>query len=1048
MNGHRPFCYDFCILILFGCGVIALSSYPAWGVEQSTLIAPERLVSDFEARLALARLLSYGDHQLDEALHEYRILLKQHPQDAQIRLELARVLVRQRKYSNAIRQLQILLDQMKPVPAKVYAELGDACLYSGRLPSAIEKYRKALEISPASGPIQKKLALALSWNKQHREALSLLDQLHEKYPSDPEIGRELVRVYAKTGKTETALRTARTMHGAFSQDADFLANLADLEASFGHAEKCRHLYLKALKLTDNREKVLLRFADQMIMWGDFYKAESIYREYLKKNPEAFAVHLKLASLLVTAQRYEEVEGIYRRLLLDRPESEEVILGLIELKFLEKDFSASLRYIEQLLASKPGHPKGILFKGEMLSKTEHYDEAHHGYRRLLEIEPYRQEALLEMGKVYLKQNEHEKAREAFTMAYQMAPQDIEVRYYYAGKDKVTSRGFLKALLEPGRESPMGLVQWARLYASHGFNQIAINCYEAGLKQDPQCFPARMELAETLAIDHQYSRSLESFESFAKEFPSNSKVSISWARVLAWSGRYDQSIELYNKVAKMNPSDPVPQREMARTAAWAKMMEKSKESFEAMWDPPVDKRLLSALEPVQSSVKNRGLEDCCHRIRETCQGGSIYEGYEIFSRELARFQESLSPRHGRRLQNLLVDLLPFYKIQKAAYLENQAKWFAYKERFTRARDAYEALIDFQPGNEEAIFDYAQVHCALGLCDREEEIYERLQAIDPLHSLAGTALDRQRIRRRPSVKSGHSYWEEEGRGELTQIVRHRMNVSLDIPVYCRYHLRVIAQHWLEDPKLRGDSYDARGHSLEIEGIVNPFIKGSLSWTKKYYEDSVLDDNDTGYAKLYLNLRDRARLGFGYERKDELYNDFGVRQGIQADHWWAGLSSRPGPGLELDGHATYINYNDDNEGQLHSISLGYAFTDHPGVIKLIGTAQYRDTKRKNVYCYHGDELVDIIHPYWTPQDYFAGDITLEWHHDLSKLSFCGSQRHSYDVRLSTGTDSDNNKRVGVELKWDYEFHDHWMVNLKAMIDRSSEWDANAFWATVQYRF
>jgi len=44
--------------------------------------------------------------------------------------------------------------------------------------------------------------------------------------------------------------------------------------------------------------------------------------------------------------------------------------------------------------------------------------------------------------------------------------------------------------------------------------------------------------------------------------------------------------------------------------------------------------------------------------------------------------------------------------------KAKELGWNKRYTQAMNAYKQLICFEPGNEEAFFDYAQVECSQGL------------------------------------------------------------------------------------------------------------------------------------------------------------------------------------------------------------------------------------------------------------------------------------------------------------------------------------------------
>lgn len=97
---------------------------------------------------------------------------------------------------------------------------------------------------------------------------------------------------------------------------------------------------------------------------------------------------------------------------------------------------------------------------------------------------------------------------------------------------------------------------------------------------------------------------------------------------------------------------------------------------------------------------------------------------------------------------------------------------------------------------------------------------------------------------------------------------------------------------------------------------------------------------------------------------------------------------------------------------------------------------------------LTDIVHPYWTPQYLRESVITLEWHHDLSRELFCGAPLHDYDLKLSFGTDSEDNALIRLEGEWNYPVTDHWNLILKGLIQDSREWDATGLWGVLQYQF
>lgn len=1095
-----------------------LLALPAsYGQEPPTLVPQEEQVSDFAARLALARLLASSARELSPAIKEYRLLLQARPHDPQIRLELAQLLIREKQYPEAIRELQTVLRQRPGDPKAVaalariylwtkkypeairlfedlqqrralaadqladlaraytwnrqypqaiaayqgllkaqprpradwYAELGDVYLYDKNLPAAIINYRKALELDPTAVTFQKKLALALSWHKQDQEALALLLPLQKKLPADKEIALELVRVYAKLGRRQQAVAQARKLLPRFPGDAALLLELGDLELGLGHAQTARDLYDKALRLPGRTEKQMLHVADQMNFWGDFYRVESSYREYLRRHPQDVKVWQKLAWALVSAQRFAEAEGIYRRLLLEQPRAVDPWLGLVKLRLAENDLKGALSSAQEFLRAYPDDPEGLALKGDALLRLQRYPEAMETYRRLSRIKGYQVRGLLGTGKALLKQKRQAEAADAFNQVLKRDPQNAEACYYLATALPAKTREIPEKPAAGKEDTPMQLVQRARLLAADGFKRQAIDTYQAALVLDPQCFPARLGLAEILGVDHRYARSLEMFQALAADFPGNSKILISWARVLGWSKRYEQSLEVYERVHKLNLADPVPLKEMARTAGWGKMVPKARRLYASLWAQPVDRQLKAALAALMAGNDDPGLQPLLQQLQKT-PADSIYQGYAAVSREFAKLSRGMAPETKAQVERVLLELLPAYKVQKQAYLESQAKWLAWNKRFTPALDTYQELVEAEPGNQEALFDSAQVECALGLCDREAKTYKELLIIDPLNKRAGMALEQSEIRSRPSLRLGHNYWEETGSGEhaVSQIARHQTDLTLDYPFSCKHHLRLSAIRWLERPKDGGGAYWADGHRLELQGLLNPYIRYALRWTHKYYEKGSVADLDSGYAKIWFNLRNYAELSLGYERTNEIYNNFCIQQATQANQAWVGLSSWLTRKLKVRSEARYINYSDDNDTMVFSLAGSYGLTDHPRILRVKLRGEYRDTGKINRYVYQGDTLVNIIYPYWTPKNYLGGAMGLEWRHDLSKFFFCGSELHYYGLQAFLLSDSKGNTGYALEAEWNYEFYKRWSVNLKGLLQRSDQWDANAVWAFIQYRF
>lgn len=869
------------------------------------------------------------------------------------------------------------------------------------------------------------LAQLYLWTKDFRQAYEEYQRLTIKHPQDLSLTMGLLQAQIGLGRHREARNTASGLEKMPGADPLTLRALAGLQAALGHARQSRHLSLRAAELSPETEESILDQAGNMNLWGDFYRLEGIYRRHLDRCPDDWAVALLLARVLMSGQRYEEAEAQYRHSLTIGAPAEKVQEGLCEVRWEEKDLAGCQECAQELASRWPNNPAGWSFAAQVYMRQGHCDRAAVAWARLASLPGHQAPGYVGLGWAAVARGFMDAARLHFEQALTFAPRDPEAIWGTQGLQQVTSDNFVETLTRPGALEAPELRTWGELYAREGYPAPAIRCFRAALREDPEYFPASLSLAENLAGEHQYAQALEILDQLVRDFPGASKVAITRARVLAWSKKYDSAVARYMDIHRLNPQDPVPLKEAARAAAWGKNMDQAQQIYTRLWEPTVDQRLPAFDKPPQVSP----------------EASPIYGRYESLTNQ--------SPgTGGRQGSELLSRLRPTYRVQKAAWMEARAKQLTWDTRLWRALETYQNLLDFQPGNQEAWFDRAQVECSLGLCDRERWTYQRLLELDPRHNLAGLALKRNEIRSHPQIGLEYTRWEEQGRGETSGMVRHQTNLNLDFPFLGRFHLQLSGRKWLEQPMKWGADARAQGFSLDFHGEFNEFISGGLTWTHKVYQETGLCSLDSGGAQLWLNLRDYARLGVGWLREDVVQNAFSLRQGVQVQQSWLGLNANITRQLEVNAKARSLDYSDGNTGDWETLSLGYSWTDHPRIFKTIFTVEHRNVQKQVREIYQGVQLVDMIHPYWTPQNWWGQAITLEWNHDLAKFFFCGAEKHYYDLRLSFGTDTDHNSSVNFEAEWLYEFADRWTAKVKGQVYRSKQWDSNALGLSLDYRF
>ena len=866
----------------------------------------------------------------------------------------------------------------------------------------------------------------------------------DSWINDAEAWMQLARVNRYLGRLQKAADIYRLLLQKTPRNPELHAGLAEVEAARGHAMAARDQFNSALKLEPGNLDLELRQAQAMNLWGDFYRIENIYRGHLARHPKDTEVMMLLAGALMGAQRFEEAGAMYLWLLDRGAPRGETLAALSRVQWEAGDLEGCLHYGRLALALSPDQADLLAGLGKASLRLGRADQALDYYVRLAAQKGGRAQGLTGMGLAYEALGKKEEARSSFQKARKAAPHDPAAIYCSLGQEKAASDSFVKGLTRPGATPPKQLTDWAEVYAGQGLYEQAIACHKAALKADPAYFPARMALGEILGIAKHYEEAGRILDKLARDFPGASKVLITRARVLAWSRQYDKAIAQYLEIHRLNPRDSLPLREAARTAVWNKDLDQARELYRKIWQPPVDRELaglaarwsLSApKEPGEAAASGDG-------------SGQPTRLYEELVQALKRTGAGMDPGLVKETSLTLTWLRGIYRVQKAAGLELAAKEALWNRRYLQAGRACRELVEFQPGNQEAWFDLAQAQCALNLLDGQALSYHALLVLDPLHSQAGQALQRLERRGMPRLGAAYSLWAENGYGDLADIKRQQAELDLQVPLLGRFEPHAALISWLEQPGLYDGDAWATGFRIGANGSLTPWLNAGLDWTHKQYNKSELGTRDSGSARLGINVQDYLSLSLGWQRQEVLQNSFGLQQGIMTDDWWLGLSSQITRRLEASLRLSLVDYSDDNRMNLERLEIGYGLSDHPRELKLVFNVERRDHEEETREIYSNGELVDIIHPYWAPVNWWGGSLGLKWRHDLSQEQYCGAQKHYYELGVQLNDDNEDNLGWQAEASWHYEFSDHWDLGLKGLAHNSRKWDAVGLWLNLGYRF
>lgn len=229
------------------------------------------------ARLALAiRTFTWAaDGSWDKAEAEQRELLKLAPSDALSRVELGRILMEQKKFEDALRELtEAVRQEPKSITARL--ALGRAYHLNFEPKKAAAEFQTALTLSPREAEPHLMLADLYEANQQPDQAEAALRTAAEKHPDHPAILSRLGTLRLRGKTPDEGLKLLARAAELCSEDPALVPILLSYGRALENARK-------------NRE------------------AEATYRQALRVDPDSPEARYYLAVHFYRQNRFDEAE---------------------------------------------------------------------------------------------------------------------------------------------------------------------------------------------------------------------------------------------------------------------------------------------------------------------------------------------------------------------------------------------------------------------------------------------------------------------------------------------------------------------------------------------------------------------------------------------------------------------------------------------------------------------------------------------------------------------------------------------------------------------
>ncbi len=318
------------------------------------LVLPQVVVLSGQSARTPQELLKEADSfhragKLDQAIEDYRLVLKQYPDLAQVRSNLGAVLASAGRYEEAIEEYERALQQ-QPLP-QIRLNLALAYYKINKLALAVENLQKVREEMPDDLRIVMLLADTYLRLGEHKKVIELLDPLESTHGDDLAITYMLGTALVRDGQVDRGqIIIDKILKNGDSAEARLLMGTTKLMA---HDAPAAVVDLqKAVELNPQLLSAHAYYGRALREAANPEEAKKAFRAELSINPNDFDSNLFLGVLLKEEQRYEEALPFLKHALDVRPGDFGVLYQIASLHLAQRKLDDAQRELEALVAAAP------------------------------------------------------------------------------------------------------------------------------------------------------------------------------------------------------------------------------------------------------------------------------------------------------------------------------------------------------------------------------------------------------------------------------------------------------------------------------------------------------------------------------------------------------------------------------------------------------------------------------------------------------------------------------------------------------------------------
>ena len=207
--------------------------------------------------------------------------------------------------------------------ARVYNALGEAHFGQGRMPEALQAFRRAAQLDPLLAVAYANIGRVYLKHERALEAIAALERAVELAPAEGDVRGLLADAYWRGSKREKASETYRQAIELAPGNAGFYHNLGFVYEQEGHRKEAERMYRASLVRDPNLEKALFNLGYLLLEQERFEAAVSAYQKLLELQPEYGEGYVNLASAFLGLKRKQQAIKAYERFLQIRTDDDDL-----------------------------------------------------------------------------------------------------------------------------------------------------------------------------------------------------------------------------------------------------------------------------------------------------------------------------------------------------------------------------------------------------------------------------------------------------------------------------------------------------------------------------------------------------------------------------------------------------------------------------------------------------------------------------------------------------------------------------------------------------